>query len=82
MIIKKILLIFKSNSPPEGDVTQKWKVRELEINFSMVSENVIVFKAAPWEGPARADLFSKSQTWTFFDPNLGELFRGLLWGWW
>ena len=32
-----------------------------ELNFSMVSENVIVFKKAPLEGPARTKLFSKSQ---------------------
>ena len=55
MIIEKILSIFKSSLPPDNDVIQN------ELNFSMVSENVIVFKIAPWEGPARTNLFSKSQ---------------------
>ena len=76
MITEKILSIFRSNSPPEDDVTQKWKVREVELNFSTVSENVIVFKIAPWEGRARTNLFSKIQKWTFFNPNLGVLFKG------
>ena len=73
-------MFFKSNSQPEDDVTQKLKVREAELYFSMVSENVIVFKIAPWEGPARTNLFSKVQKWTFLNPNLGGLFRGSLWG--
>ena len=74
MIIEKILSIFKSSLPPDNDVTQN------ELNFNMVSEKVIVFKIAPWEGPARTNLFSKVQKWTFLNPNLGGLFRGSLWG--
>ena len=61
MIFEKILSIFKSNLPPDDDVTQKGKVRETDLNFSMVSGNVIVFKIAPWESPARTNLFSKYQ---------------------
>ena len=48
----------------------------------MVSENVIDFKIAPWEGPACANLFLKIQKWTFLNPNVGGLFRGLFWGGW
>ena len=80
MIIEKILSFFKTNSPPTDDVTQKWKIGEVELNFSMVSENVVVFKIAAREGPARTNLFSRSQKWTFFNPNLGEFFRGSFWG--
>ena len=69
MIIEKILSIFKSNLPPDNDVIQN------ELSFSMVSEIVIVYKIAPWEGPALTNLFSKSQKWTFFNPNRDGLFR-------
>ena len=59
MIIEKILSIFKSNSPPEDDVTQKWKVRTVEFIFSMISENVIVSEIAPWKVPPALTFFER-----------------------
>ena len=70
MIIEKILSIFKSNLPPDNDVIQN------ELSFSMVSEIVIVYKIAPWEGPALTNLFQKVKNEHFLNPNLDGLFRG------
>ena len=39
--------VFYSNSHPEDDITEKWKVRMVELIFHVVSRNV--FDAATWK---------------------------------
>ena len=57
MKTEKTLSIFKSNSPLEDDVIQKWKIETVELIFFMASENVIVFEVSPWEDPAHTNVF-------------------------
>ena len=51
--------VFKSNSRPENDITEKLKVKTVGLIFHEVSKNVIVFDAAHWESAAFANLFPK-----------------------
>ena len=64
--LEKILQIFKSNLPCEDDITEKWKVQTLKLNFHAAFKNVVVSDAAPWESAALTTIFSKSQKWTFW----------------
>lgn len=57
MKTEKTLSIFKSNSPLEDDIIQKWKIETVELIFFMASENVIVFEVSPWEDPAHTNVF-------------------------
>lgn len=61
VIFEKVLLIVKSNSSPEDDVTEKWKVEAIELIFYVVFKKVIVFDAAPWESVVLTNLFKKSK---------------------
>ena len=47
MIFEKVLLIFKSNSSSEDDVTEKLKFDTVELIFYLVSKYVVVLDAAP-----------------------------------
>ena len=59
MNFEKVLPLFRSNSPAEDDVTEKSKVKELI--FHVVSKNIVVFDAAPWESVSLTNLFSRRQ---------------------
>ena len=61
VIFKNVLPIFKSNLPPEDDVTEKSKVKVIELTFHEVSKNVVVFEVAPWESVGLTYLFSRTQ---------------------
>ena len=61
VIFEKMFPIFKSNTPPEDDVSKKWKIGTVELIFHEASKNVVVFYAASWEKTALNNLLSKSQ---------------------
>ena len=46
VILEKVVPVSKSNSPREGEVTEKSKVKAVGLIFH-VSKNVVVFDAAP-----------------------------------
>lgn len=51
-----------SNMPTEDDVPEtKKKVGLVEFYFHLFSKNIVVFDKAPWESPARTNLFKKSK---------------------
>ena len=60
-IFEKVLAIFTSNLPTEDDVTEKLKVEAIELTFHVVSKEVVVFGAAPWESVSLTNLFLRSQ---------------------
>ena len=62
----RILPILMSNSLCENDVKEKWKVEAVGLIFHVVSKNVVVFYATPWESAALTNLFSRSQKLTFW----------------
>ena len=55
-IIDKILWIFKTSSSLKDDVTEKWKIKVVELSFHVVSKNVVIVDATPWESPSRTNL--------------------------
>ena len=61
VIFEKVLSIFKSNSPPKDDATERSKVEALEFIFHVVSKNLVVFDAGPWESVALTNLLSRRQ---------------------
>ena len=61
VIFEKVLSIFKSNSPPEDDSTERSKVEAVELIFHVVSKNLVVFDVGPWESVALTNLLSRRQ---------------------
>ena len=47
VILEKVVPVSKFNSPREGEVTEKSKVKAIGLIFHDVSKNVVVFDAAP-----------------------------------
>ena len=59
--MRKIVPIFKPNSSPENDVTEKLKVETAKLIFRVLYKNVVIIDKVPWEKSALTILFSKSQ---------------------
>ena len=71
-VLEKILLIFKSNLPPEADVTEKLKAGTVYLIFHVVFKNKVAFDAALWESTAFTSLFSKIKI-EYFENNFFSL---------
>ena len=59
--MRKIVPIFKPNSSPENDVTEKLKVETAKLIFRVLCKSVVIIDEAPWENSALTILFSKIQ---------------------
>ena len=54
VLFEKILQIFKFNLPPSDNVTEKQKVRNVELIFHALSKNVVFSDKVTWESLALA----------------------------